>query len=175
MSPPPAARALGERVAERRRRLFVGRSAEIELFRAALHAVDPPFSVPFLHGPGGIGKSGLLDRLAADAADASAVVVRADGGSLAAPSDCFADVVADVHRDRRGSALGSALLLINGLGLIVAALVPTDRLDTPADLTAPPTDGLVHVAAATTGLVGAVVAMFVWSWSSPATAPGDRW
>ncbi len=64
---------------------------------------------------------------------------------------------------RRGSAFGSALLSVNGLGLIVAALVPTDRVDSPADLAALSTGGLVHVAAAAVGLVSAVVAMSVWS------------
>lgn len=39
---------LGERLAERRRALFVGRRAEVELFGAAAHALDPPFSVLFL-------------------------------------------------------------------------------------------------------------------------------
>lgn len=66
-------------------------------------------------------------------------------------------------RGWRGSAFGSALLLVNGLGLIVAALVPTDRVDSPADLADLSPGGLVHVSAAALGLVSAVLAMFVWS------------
>jgi predicted ATPase len=55
---------LGERLAKRRRRLFVGRSAELELVRTALDSAEPPFSVLYVYGPGGIGKSSLLDRFA---------------------------------------------------------------------------------------------------------------
>ena len=60
-------------------------------------------------------------------------------------------------RGWRGSAFGSALLLVNGLGLIVAALVPTDRVDSPADLADLSPGGLVHVSAAALGLVSAVL------------------
>lgn len=68
---------------ESRRSRFVGRSAELELFRAALQeAVAPPFSVLHLHGPGGIGKSSLLDVFADLAAELGATVVRLDGRDL---------------------------------------------------------------------------------------------
>lgn len=71
---------LGDVLTEHRRRRFVGRSAEIELFRAALDdAVDPPFSVLHVHGPGGIGKTSLLQALGVFAAGAGATVVRLDG------------------------------------------------------------------------------------------------
>jgi hypothetical protein len=61
----------------------VGRSAEIELFRAALaDAVDPPFSVLHVHGPGGVGKTSLLQVLGAVAAGAGATVARLDGRDL---------------------------------------------------------------------------------------------
>jgi len=54
---------LGEVLASRRRLRFVGRAADVELFRAALESADPPFSVLFIHGPGGIGKTSLLEVL----------------------------------------------------------------------------------------------------------------
>lgn len=74
---------LGSVLTEHRRRRFVGRSAEIELFRAALdHALDPPFSVLHVHGPGGIGKTSLLQALGAVAAGAGATVARLDGRDL---------------------------------------------------------------------------------------------
>ena len=76
--------SLGERLAARRRRCFVGRDAELELVRAALDAAEPPFSVLWLTGPGGIGKSSLLDVIAGEVARAGrAVVVRLDGRDLA--------------------------------------------------------------------------------------------
>jgi hypothetical protein len=40
-----------------RRRRFVGREAEIEIFRAALLADEPPFVVLHLHGAGGVWKN----------------------------------------------------------------------------------------------------------------------
>jgi hypothetical protein len=73
---------LGEWLAERRRRLFVGRAAELELWRTALDSAEPPFSVLHIHGPGGIGKSSLLERFAQLAADADAAVVWLDGRTL---------------------------------------------------------------------------------------------
>jgi hypothetical protein len=74
---------LGDLLAEHRRRRFVGRAAEMELFRSALDAaVDPPWSVLFVHGPGGVGKTSLLDAFGAMAADAGATVARLDGHAL---------------------------------------------------------------------------------------------
>jgi hypothetical protein len=74
--------SLGDLLTARRRRYFVGRVAEQELFRAALAASDAPFAVLYLHGPGGIGKTGLLDVFATLAEGAGASVVRLDGRDL---------------------------------------------------------------------------------------------
>jgi hypothetical protein len=74
---------LGDVLTEHRRRRFVGRSAEIELFRAALDdAFDPPLSVLHVHGPGGVGKTSLLEALGVIAAAAGATVARLDGHDL---------------------------------------------------------------------------------------------
>jgi hypothetical protein len=74
---------LGDVLTEHRRQRFVGRSAEIELFRAALDdATDPPFSVLHIHGPGGVGKTSLLQALGVAAAGAGATVARLDGHDL---------------------------------------------------------------------------------------------
>ena len=68
-----------------RRQRFVGRAAEIELFRACLDAESPAFAVLFVHGPGGIGKSSLLDAFAvAGTPEAECDVVRLDARDLAA-------------------------------------------------------------------------------------------
>jgi AAA ATPase domain len=76
-------RTLGELLTEYRRSRFVGRSAEIELFRAALDdAVDPPFSVLHVHGPGGVGKTSLLQALGVVAANDGATIARLDGSDL---------------------------------------------------------------------------------------------
>ncbi len=72
--PRPMASAQGATVADRlrgaRQRQFVGRTAELELFRGALAADEPPFSVLWLLGPGGVGKTTLVAALAEAAARA---------------------------------------------------------------------------------------------------------
>jgi hypothetical protein len=77
-----SAGTLGDLLASRRRRRFVGRASEIEPVRVALESAEPPFSTLHIHGPAGIGKTRLLDVLAGLAADAGASVVRLDGRDL---------------------------------------------------------------------------------------------
>jgi len=50
-----------------RKRSFIGREAELSAFRAALAGRKQAFTVLYLHGPGGIGKSTLLLRCADEA------------------------------------------------------------------------------------------------------------
>jgi ABC-type nitrate/sulfonate/bicarbonate transport system ATPase subunit len=77
-----SAGTLGELLGARRRRRFVGRASEIELFRVALDSAEPPFSVLRIYGPAGVGKTSLLDVLAGLAAKAGASVVHLDGRDL---------------------------------------------------------------------------------------------
>jgi energy-coupling factor transporter ATP-binding protein EcfA2 len=77
-----SAGTLGDLLASRRRRRFVGRASEVELFRVALESPEPPFLLLHIHGPPGIGKTRLLDVYAGLAADAGAGVVRLDGRDL---------------------------------------------------------------------------------------------
>jgi AAA ATPase domain len=65
-------RTLAQRLQATRSRSFVGRAEELGLFAAALTASPAAFSLLWLHGPGGIGKSTLLRRFA-DEADARGV------------------------------------------------------------------------------------------------------
>jgi hypothetical protein len=90
--------SLGDLLATRRRGYFVGRAAEQELFRAALAATDAPFAVLYLHGPGGIGKTGLLDIFATLAEGAGARVIRLNGRDLVpSASSLLATLGAFVH------------------------------------------------------------------------------
>jgi hypothetical protein len=52
VGPPPT---LGARLRRARRRRFVGRAGELELFRAAVEGPGAPWSVLFVYGPGGVG------------------------------------------------------------------------------------------------------------------------
>jgi hypothetical protein len=71
---------LADRLAVARR--FVGRIAELDLFRAALAAERAPFAVLYLHGPGGIGKSSLLQQYASSAAAAGHTVALLDSRTI---------------------------------------------------------------------------------------------
>jgi hypothetical protein len=53
---------LANRLTQAHRQRFVGRSAELALFRVALSRDVPDFAVLHLHGPGGIGKTTLLGK-----------------------------------------------------------------------------------------------------------------
>jgi AAA ATPase-like protein len=73
-----AAPTVADRLKRARRRRFVGRAAELELFLDGLSASEPPFSVLWIHGPGGVGKTALLGALGEAAADAGVGVVSLD-------------------------------------------------------------------------------------------------
>jgi DNA-binding SARP family transcriptional activator len=81
---------LARRLHAARQRGFVGRDAERALFASALHGSTPTFATLFLHGPGGIGKSTLLRRLADDAEAAGRAVVRVDGSTVSSSPSAFA-------------------------------------------------------------------------------------
>ncbi|WP_306204736.1 ATP-binding protein [Actinoplanes sp. RD1] len=70
---------LGQTLDDVRRRSLVGRDAELALFREALAGPG----LIFVHGPGGVGKSALLDGFAGLAAAAGREPVRADARHLA--------------------------------------------------------------------------------------------
>ena len=55
---------LGGRLRAARHSRFVGRAAEKELFETALSASELPFFVLYLYGPGGVGKTTLLQEYA---------------------------------------------------------------------------------------------------------------
>ena len=55
-----APRSVSDRLSEGARRAFVGRQTELNAIQAAIQAPELPFMVAFIHGPGGIGKSGLI-------------------------------------------------------------------------------------------------------------------
>ncbi|WP_370076356.1 ATP-binding protein [Streptacidiphilus sp. MAP12-16] len=86
---------LGERLRSARERAFVGRIAERALFRSAIASDVDAFSVLFVHGPGGIGKSALLSRFADDARNAGRCVVLVDGRTVDPSSEAFAAEAAE--------------------------------------------------------------------------------
>jgi len=79
---PPARRTLAERLENRDRSRFTGRSGEIAFLDECLDSDDPPASVVHICGPGGIGKSTLLREAARHARDRGISVVTIDGREL---------------------------------------------------------------------------------------------
>ena len=70
---------LARRLRGARRRRFVGRDGELELFRAGLEVpAGPDWAVLWIHGPGGVGKTALLGVLEEDAEAAGVPARRLD-------------------------------------------------------------------------------------------------
>jgi DNA-binding SARP family transcriptional activator len=75
-----AAHSLARQLQAARRRAFVGREPEIAAFRSALEEAERAFTLLFVTGPGGVGKTTLLRRFADEAAEAGRTVVELDAG-----------------------------------------------------------------------------------------------
>jgi DNA-binding winged helix-turn-helix (wHTH) protein len=78
----PGGLRVADRLASARQRRFVGRERELELFRAALQAAEPPFVALHVLGAGGVGKTTLLQEFARVARDAGRAAVRIDGRNI---------------------------------------------------------------------------------------------
>jgi hypothetical protein len=87
-------RRLADRLATVERQRFVGRDAEVELFRSALSADEPPFAVLHVHGPGGVGKSALLRECARVAAGAGGATALVDAHDVEPSPPAFVEALA---------------------------------------------------------------------------------
>jgi AAA ATPase domain len=113
--------SLGAQLRRARLRRFVGRSGEVELLRHALDGRSAagdtgelsPFRVLFLHGPGGVGKSTLIDVFADVAETEGARVVRLDARLVPPTRAAILDTLGD-----RLAAHGSPVLLVDTFELL---------------------------------------------------------
>jgi hypothetical protein len=120
-----SAGTLGDLLLSRRRRRFVGRASEIELFQAALDSAEPPFSVLHVHGPPGIGKTRLLGVFAGLAADAGASVVLLDGRELVPSPPAVLEALQGVLEVPEGEG---AIVGPSGSGRLVVLFDTYERL-----------------------------------------------
>jgi hypothetical protein len=93
-------RTLADRLGVARERAFVGRATERALFRTAVEGKEGTFSVLYLYGPGGIGKTTLLRRLGDDARAAGRPVLQVDCRTLeATPAGFSAEAAGALDTD----------------------------------------------------------------------------
>jgi hypothetical protein len=90
------AATVGDRLCATRASRFVGRAAERAMFAAVLKG-ETPLTLLWVCGPGGIGKSALLDQFADDARTLGRTVVRVDGRAGSAPGEAFAAAAFDTQ------------------------------------------------------------------------------
>lgn len=88
-------RSMADYVAEQDASRFVGRTRELELLSAVL-GDNPPASIVLIHGPGGIGKSGLLREVRRRASALGFRVRMVDGRTAAGISTEIDQAVADL-------------------------------------------------------------------------------
>lgn len=96
-----SARSLRDRLLTLRHDRFVGREAEIGRFRAAVDAETLPHHVVHVHGPGGIGKTALLDEFRRACDEAGVAVTALDGRDVEASPSAVAEAVGPGAEGRR--------------------------------------------------------------------------
>jgi hypothetical protein len=80
---------LGERLRAARHARFVGRVAEMGLFRSALNAGDLPFHVLYVYGPGGVGKTTLIQEFRLECERQAVPYLYVDARNVEATPDSF--------------------------------------------------------------------------------------
>lgn len=80
---------LADRLSAARHRQFVGRTPELDLFKAALMADDLPFLILHVFGPGGVGKTTLLGEFASACAGLGIPAWRLDGRNIDSVPESF--------------------------------------------------------------------------------------
>jgi AAA ATPase domain len=121
---------VGHRLRQARNRWFLGRDGELDLFRAALGARQPPFTVLYVHGPGGVGKTALLRAFAAAARTAGVVTVPLDARHVEPSPPGFAAAVRAAAGLEHDQDLGVAL---GARGRRTVVLLDTYEMAAPLD------------------------------------------
>jgi DNA-binding winged helix-turn-helix (wHTH) protein len=92
---PTAGINIGDRLREKAERRFVGRASELAELSNALAAEPGGTQLYFVHGPGGIGKTTLLERLRSDATRAGIVYASLDASAIAATPVAMVAAIAE--------------------------------------------------------------------------------
>lgn len=89
----PASSKLASRLSTERRRRFIGRVVERDLFGSAISAAELPFNVLYVFGPGGVGKTSLLGEFAHVCNQAGIPATYVDARNLEPSPDAFVDAL----------------------------------------------------------------------------------
>jgi hypothetical protein len=76
----------------------------------------------------------------------------------------IAYAVGKLTTDSWGNFIGSLLIAVYGIGAIIAAIFPTDRIDSAADIWNLSTNGMIHSVTAFISTVSILLAMIILSW-----------
>ncbi|CAN5605572.1 ATP-binding protein [soil metagenome] len=124
------ATSLMERLEAARRQRFVGRATERTLFQSTLATAELPFSVLYLFGAGGVGKTTLLREFAYLANQAQLRTVHLDARNIEAAPEHFLEAM------RRGLGLATGMAPLPFLAALterIVLLIDTIELLTPID------------------------------------------
>jgi len=78
---------------------------------------------------------------------------------------CLSYAIRRQTAERKGSLVGSLLIAVYGAGALVAAIFPTDRIDSPTDVWSQSTTGWIHSLTASVSYLCAIVGMFILTWT----------
>lgn len=100
---------LGERLRAARHSRFVGRAVEKDLFQTALQSAELPFYVLYVFGPGGVGKTTLLQEFGLICEQEQIATVYLDGRNIDPSPEAFVQALRQVIRLQPQDSLAQAL------------------------------------------------------------------
>ena len=125
---------------------FIGRERELATFNAAIAADRAPFTVLYVHGAGGVGKTTLLRRFASLAADAGRGVIALDARDIQPSRQALLKAL-------EGTGKPAGVARIDDIGLAERTVLLVDTYELLLDLDAWVRDSLLPALPSTTLVV----------------------
>ena len=110
------ARTIAERISQAAERSFVGRRVEFEMLRDAILADELPFVAAYVHGPGGIGKSRLVQATLGAVSPPARTLLLDCGQIEPTPRGFLRAVAAIVEGDEREPVLDGVARMLGDCG-----------------------------------------------------------
>ena len=101
--------SLADRLTQARHNRFVGRDGELSVFESALRSEILPFYVLHIFGPGGVGKTTLLQEFALLSARHGARAIYLDARNIDLSPDVFIDSLYALLGGRNGESIPDLL------------------------------------------------------------------